>query len=107
MMHFIPDLGGLFALGFFAGLIVFLGFEAVQLARGRVHLRGIGRAALELIIVSPVIVLVIVLANRFSEHFGFSDFESRVFRKWLCLFVLFLVWAPWSHYRALQKSRKE
>ena len=41
----------------FVGLVAFLCFEAVQVVRGRVHLGGIARAALELLIVSPVIFL--------------------------------------------------
>lgn len=100
------DPTGLFAFAVFLGLVVFLCFEATQLARGRVHIRGVGRAALELLIVSPVIVLLTVLENKFSEHFGFNRVESRAL-KWLSSFVLLLVWAPWTHYRALQKSRKE
>jgi hypothetical protein len=72
------DVEGIFALAFFFGLIIFVCFEAVQVARGRIHLAGIGRAGLEILILSPAIVLIPVLA---------------------------LIWAPWTHYRALHITR--
>jgi len=101
------DPSGLFALAFFVGLIGFVCFEAVQLVRGRVHLGGIGRAALELLIVAPLIVLVVVVAKELSARFGLNDLEARLFSKWLGLFVLLLVWAPWSHYRASRAPRRK
>jgi len=102
----LKDPGGLLALAFFLGLVVFVCFEAVQLARGRVHVRGIGRAALELLVVSPIIVLMILICNRIAEHFRLDAVEASAVRRWLTCFVLLLIWAPWSHYRVQTHSRR-
>jgi hypothetical protein len=100
------DPSGILALAFFVGL-AFVCFEAVQFARGRVHLREISRAALELLIVAPVVALIIVICETISNHFGFGDLEAKLFTKWATCVVLLLVWAPWSHYRMQRHSREK
>jgi hypothetical protein len=97
--------GGLLALVFFLGLILFVCFEGVQLARGKVHLRGIARAALEVLVVLPIIVLLVVVGNKISDRLGFDEVEARAFTRQLALLVLLAVWAPWSHYRGRTGAR--
>jgi hypothetical protein len=57
-------------------LVAFLCFEMVQVVRGQVHLSGIARAALELLILSPVIVLLVVATGKISERLGLNDLEA-------------------------------
>jgi protein-S-isoprenylcysteine O-methyltransferase Ste14 len=102
------DVEGIFALGFFFGLIIFVCFEAVQVARGRgrIHLAGIGRAGLEVLILSPAIVLVIFLLMKLSDRFDLDWVEQNVFLKIVLIPVLALIWASWTHYRALHITRE-
>jgi hypothetical protein len=103
---FLIDPEGVFSLIFFAILIVFVLVEAYQVARGRIHLRGIGRAALELLIVSPVMVFMIFVCNRIAEHFNFNGLEANFVGRWITCLVLLVVWVPWSHYRAQTHTRR-
>lgn len=89
---------------FFGGLVVFLCFEAVQVVRGRVHLRGIARAAVELLLISPVMILLIVATGKISEWLRLNDLEATVFGRWVSVTILCLIVAPWTHYRAKAKS---
>jgi hypothetical protein len=100
------DVEGIFALAFFFGLIIFVCFEAVQVARGRIHLAGIGRAGLEILILSPAIVLMIFLLMKLSDRFDLDWVEQNVFLKIVLIPVLALIWAPWTHYRALHITRE-
>jgi hypothetical protein len=99
-------MSGLPALVFFLALIAFVVFESVQVVRGRVHLGGIARAALELLIVSPVLVVIILGTNKIFERLGLGDPEATLLRRWVAVSALFVVWAPWMHYRAT-RPRKE
>lgn len=98
---------GFFALAFFLVLIIFVCFEAVQVARGKIHLAGIFRAALEILILSPVIVLLIVLVNKVSDKYDLDWSEQSWLVKLVVIPALAVIWAPWTHYRASQitKSR--
>jgi hypothetical protein len=73
-------MSGLPAIVFFLALIAFVCFETVQVVRGRVHLGGIARAALELLIVSPVIILLVVETNKVFEWLGLGEPEATLFR---------------------------
>jgi hypothetical protein len=100
------DPGGIAALAFFVGLVVFVCFEGVQVARGRVHLSGILRAGLELLIMSPVIVLLVVVIDKVSEKFGLDWLEKNGLVRLFAIPLLALIWAPWTHYRASQITRR-
>lgn len=86
------------------GLVAFLSFEIVQVVRGRVHLSGIARAALELLILSPAIVLLILARAKISEGIGLNELEATVLRRSVSVTILGLIVAPWTHYRAKAKS---
>ncbi len=100
------DVPGFTALVFFGGLVFFVCFEAVQVIRGRVHLQGIARAALELLIISPAIILLIVARDKISDSLGLNDLERLALFKWVILPILALIWVPWSHYTATQISAR-
>ncbi len=98
------DPQGVLAFVFFCGLIVFVLFETIQVIRGRVHLGGIVRAFIELLIISPVIFLLVIVNRKISEHFGLDSLESSALSRWIAVPVLSLIWTPWTHYRARQLS---
>ena len=81
-------------------------FETIQVIRGRVHLGGIVRAFIELLIISPVIVLLVIVNRKISEYLGLDSLESSALLRWVAPPVVFLIWAPWTHYRARQLSVK-
>jgi hypothetical protein len=59
-----------------------------------------------LLIISPAIVLLVVLADKISERLGLNHLEGTVLRRWIAMSVLLLIWAPWTHYRASRVAKK-
>jgi hypothetical protein len=57
--------------------------------------------------VSPVIILLVVLAGKISEQFGLNGVEAAVLQRSVIVPVLCLIWVPWTHYRAKQTPTRK